>query len=559
MAFPQLNRFSTHIPGDPGDAFLIFTLLRWGASTSTSLFSGFWQGPMYASGENVMAYTDTFLPLTIPFRALEEITGSPVLAFNILYIVSWVLCLECTYRLLVRMTSCRSAAIVGSIAFTFSTIRLTQTGHFQLMFAFLIPLVLLALFRLFDRPTIAAGLGLGIAMSSQFLIAAYYGLILIISVSAISAVALIRRRHDPMVRRLVVALGAGAVVLLVLAGPVMLQHNDVQTSTNERKDYPAAFALTLGDLRTAALLTEHLDGISALENDNPNRTAENYAYVGFFVALGVPATLVAAAFSRRARLRLLRRRRELIAVVAVGLFACAIAVGRGPILGVRMPFYDLAADVIPGVKSMLAIVRLFVFGQLALVVVAATGFVALLDMVGSRLLRVGLCAVLSGLIMFESEQLISLARVPTVQPTSVYAALETLPDEGVVAELPLAWRGLGSTYAYTEATRMVLASGDSLRSVNGYSGFAPFGYDVVVEALNQFPAPTALQTIQDLNVRYVVIHTAPLATVSDDVNASGYAFVTAEQLATILSQIPDGLVAERIDADDGVILVIADP
>ena len=47
------------------------------------MFSGFWQGPMYASGNDVMAYTDTFLPLAIPFRLVNAVSGSPVVAFNV--------------------------------------------------------------------------------------------------------------------------------------------------------------------------------------------------------------------------------------------------------------------------------------------------------------------------------------------------------------------------------------------------------------------------------------------------------------------------------------------
>ncbi|MUH52081.1 MAG: hypothetical protein F2789_12815, partial [Actinobacteria bacterium] len=442
MAFPEIKRFSTHVPGNPGDAFLVLALVRWGAQRSSSLYSGFWQGPMFSSGHNVMAYTETFLPLTVPFRLINAVTGSPIVAFNVLYIASWVLCLECTYLLLARLTSCRSASLVGSLAFTFSTIRLAQTGHYQLMFAIGIPLGLLLLFRLFDRPSIGRAIALSAVLAGQFLTTAYYGLILTVSVAVIAAVMTIRRRRDPTIRTIITSLSAGFVALLILVGPVALRYSQVQATSHTRDAYPAEFALRLGDLRTAAPLSKHLDGISFLTNDSSSRSGESFAYIGFFSALMVAASLIGLIASRRVRTTFAERRAELVAVVGVGAISFAIAVGRGPILGIRMPFYDIARAVIPGVRSMLAIVRLFVFTQLALVAVATTGLVAFLRWNGSRALRLTFCAALAGIILFESAQGIPITRVPEVRPDSVYATLAKLPNDGVVAELPLAPRGL---------------------------------------------------------------------------------------------------------------------
>lgn len=561
MAFPEIKRFSTHVPGNPGDAFLILALLRWGSARSTSFYSGFWQGPMFSSGHNVMAYTDTFLPLTLPFRAIDAVTGSPVVAFNVLYIMAWVLCLECTYLLLVRLTACRSVSIVGSLAFTFSTIRLTQTGHYQLMFAFFIPLALLLVFRLFDRPSIARGLVLAAVLAAQFLTTAYYGLILIVSISVIAFVLTIQRRHGPALRQIVTSLAAGFVMLVVLVGPTAVRYSEVQSTTNTRGAYPAGFALRLGDLRTAPPLSKHLGGIALLDNNSSSRSAENFAYIGIFAAVMIVASALGLVASQRVRSVFAERRTELSALAGMGIFAFAVAIGRGPILGLKMPFYDLAKAVIPGIRSMLAIVRLFVFTQLALVGAAAMGLAAFLQWRGSRTARLVFCAALSCLILFESAQFVPIVRVPTVAHDSVYAQLTDLPNDGVVAELPMAPLELGPTFAYLEATRMVLASGDSLRTVNGYSGFAPPGYEAIVDSLNTFPSAASLQTLRDLGAKYVVIHTTPMDTGLDEVtttvNESGYAYVSPDKLAATLAALPPNAIKQRTDAADGVILILA--
>ncbi|HUF98858.1 MAG TPA: hypothetical protein VMM60_12085, partial [Ilumatobacter sp.] len=66
LAFPRLDRLHTSIVGDPGDAYLILSLLEWGGDRSVDLFQGFWSGPMFASGDNAMAYSDSLLPLAFP-------------------------------------------------------------------------------------------------------------------------------------------------------------------------------------------------------------------------------------------------------------------------------------------------------------------------------------------------------------------------------------------------------------------------------------------------------------------------------------------------------------
>lgn len=559
IAFVRPGKFATHIPGNPGDAFLIFALLRWGGDHVTSLYSGYWQGPMFSSGHDPMAYTDTFLPLTLPFRAVEAVTDSPIVAMNVLYIVGWILCAECTYHLLVRLTACRSASVVGALAFTFSTIRMAQTGHFQLVYAFGIPLGLLVLFRLVEEPTLRRGALLGLVLSVQFLTTAYYGLILVVSVVGIGLVALWRASDRSKRIRMLWALSMGAVVVLVLSGPVALRYSSVQSSTETRGAYPAGFALRLGDLRTAAPLSTHLAQNSLLKNDSASRSGENFAFIGIFVAVFVLAFLVVVVGSRGMRARVLSRRCELIATMAVGAFAFAIAVGRGPILGVSMPFYDMVRAVVPGLKSMLAIVRLFVFTQLALVVVATLSLTWFLAHVSARSVRIAICVILSAFVVWESTAGVPLVRVPRVLDHSVYDTLRNL-DEGIVVELPMAPRGAGVAYAYLEATRMVLASGDDQRTVNGYSGFAPPDYDRVVDTLNTFPSVESVELLRQLNVDYVMVHTKPVDTglspVSDMVNDSGYAFVTASQLDRINESLPSAAVRERIDANDGVVLVL---
>ena len=79
--------------------------------------------------------------------------------------------------------------------------------------------------------------------------------------------------------------------------------------------------------------------------------------------------------------------------------------------------------------------------------------------------------------------------------------------EGVVAELPIRGVADGTAWAYLESPRQLVSLGDANDRVNGYSGYAPEGFDTVVQTLNAFPSRESLRELDRLGVRYVVLRT----------------------------------------------------
>jgi hypothetical protein len=128
--------------------------------------------------------------------------------------------------------------------------------------------------------------------------------------------------------------------------------------------------------------------------------------------------------------------------------------------------------------------------------------------------------------------------------------------------LPIPGHDLGIVQAFLESTRMVLATDDDLRSINGYSGRTPLNYDAEAPVLNMFPSSESLALAAELGIDYVVLHTAPIDTgmsgVSDAVNASGFAYFDPLEAERRVATVPNGRIAERIDADGGIILELAD-
>ena len=297
-----------------------------------------------------------------------------------------------------------------------------------------------------------------------------------------------------------------------------------------------------------------------LDADSALRSSENFAYVGIFVVALVPLFLVLLAIRRRNELFADRQQAvALSAVASVGLLATSIAVGHGPVLGVHMPFYEIAHALIPGVDSMVAIVRLFVFMQLALVLAATVALGWLLRLVPDRRLRVCLAGLVLVAVVAESRLDLDHVEVPGVADGSVYSIIREL-DGGKAVELPIAPLA-DPGRPYLESTRMLLGAQDSLQIVNGHSGHWPVGYEPTIEDLNRFPEPEALGTLRRIGVRYVVLHGAPIDTGMDSitavVNAGGYAYFEPAELEAIMSSLPPGAVRRTIVADDGIVLELA--
>jgi hypothetical protein len=561
LAFPHVSKLRSHVVGNPGDAYLVVALLRWGGHHVPDLYRGFWEGPMFATERHVMAYSETFLPLSPFAYVIDQTTGSPVIAMNVLLIASFVACAECTYLLLVRITASRPAAFVGSLAFTFSTVRMAQIDHFQLMFVALVPLAVLLLVRLIERPRVWIGILLGVTLAGQFLVSAYFGVVLVPVSIAGGALFVVLDRQSPLLRMRLAALGATVGTTLVLLLPIAYQYRRAEEETGGRDWYPWFLVFKPRDLLAVYPGTDHLSGVHIMQAGPTTAQSGNYAYVGWFVLLLVPVLVALYASSAVVRARVARSRRELTVLGLLALFGLGIAYGRQRLFGVEVPVYAVARAIVPGVRSMLAIGRLTAFLQLALVALATLGFATLLRATGRRVFRVAVAGVAAALVVYESAIHVPMTRVPTATSDSVYGVLRHLDDDGIVAELPIVPPSEPLIHAFSEPTRLLLGSGDRHRSINGYSGATPLTYGATVERLNEFPSVVSIEALRAADVRYVVLHTAPIDTgdpgLNQTLNATPWLYYSADQIAEILDGVPPGLVAAMYNAADGIVLELS--
>lgn len=209
MHHPILTNFSIgYFGGTRGDTGIYLWLLENNASRFFSLPSqGFDIGLFYPYGK-ALAYTDNFLLPSLLGKLILS-AGFPLnIAFNSQYIVAIVLNGYSTYLLARYITGNQLPALFAGISFQFCSFLSSHIGHPQLLFAFFLPLSLLALLRFFDHRTPLSATAIGAAVVGAFLCSVYYAIfaVLLLTLTAVGLAALRQEKSVvPALSRLLLA------------------------------------------------------------------------------------------------------------------------------------------------------------------------------------------------------------------------------------------------------------------------------------------------------------------------------------------------------------------
>jgi hypothetical protein len=559
LTFPNLGKFGTHIGGDSGDSILNLRLMRWDQIALPHGWHGLWSPPVFYPTRNTFAYSDTLLSVALVHWPLRTIFGD-VVAFNLISVAAWVLSSWCTYRLARRFVSWWGAAFVAAFAYTYAAVRLIHQQHFQLVVGgAVVPLVLLCLLRLLDRPSPRRGIAVGLSFAFVTLTASYFGAMLgvIILVVALGwLLTLPKGKRKPTVIALLTAAG----VIAVLVGPVGIQYVKLQQHSEFRRGFEPASAAHLDDFLSAGsnnYLLEHVPVI-APRSKVTSRGIENRLFPGFVASIfGIAgAVLVARQF----------RRRRMLALIGIAGVACLVlAFGDWFRVGghrIFLPFV-VFRHLVPGFSGIRAVSRFTVGFQLALALFAAVGLDALLRRVRSTRTRTVVAVGLAAFVCLESAIGLVFVKVPTTKDDGgVAQALESRP-KGVAVELPIKQLKDGSLWAYAESSRQLLALQDHDPRVNGgYSGFQPPGFPEKATTLNHFPAPDALAQAHQLGVRYVVLRTSLVGPLTPSVltkpvskdGAGRYTDATAQRM---IAALPPGAATEVAKLPGGYLVTLA--
>lgn len=422
------------------------------------------------------AFSDPMLGLGLPAAPLEWALGDPLVAMNVVLLLSLALSGYGAYRLGREITGSEAAGAVSGSVFLFNSFRFTQLSHLPLQAAGFIPLLYLSLRRYLDtaRPRFAAGVGVFLWLTCAS--CAYYGMFTWVLLAAAVPYELWRTKALYDGRRLLglgLALGLSAASYLPLALPFMRLHSDfglhrplarLERASARPGDY----------LRSSG----HVDRALGLRSPSAERTLFPG---GLALLLGLVGIL-----------RLDR---------ATGLYPLVGGLAVWISLGPRFGLYRLLHAFVPGLSGIRVPPRIGIYVVLAVAVLAGAGAAVVLGRLRATRSRTALAALLVALPLAESFAG-PVGYVPAPKIPSVYTWVAKLPRPTPVIEMPLPpVRGQAANAVY-----LYWSTSHFQPLANGYGAVVPPVYSEVVEAMKGFPSAPDRRFLTERGFRYAILH-----------------------------------------------------
>jgi hypothetical protein len=132
------------IANDPGDPLLTAAILKWNA-THVPLTDAWYQFPIFYPTRDTLTFSEHLLGLSVIASPIYWITRDLVVTYNIVLLLTFPLCGIAMYALVFRLTGSALGAFVAGLAFAFAPYRISQLPHIQMLATFWAPLALFGL------------------------------------------------------------------------------------------------------------------------------------------------------------------------------------------------------------------------------------------------------------------------------------------------------------------------------------------------------------------------------------------------------------------------------
>ena len=228
--WPLALGFGRDVAWDLGDSLLNMWILAWDSEQIRAILSGdvsrigmFFDANIFYPAPLTLAYSEHLIAQAIQIFPVYLVTGNPILAYNLLFLSTFVLSGLGTYLLVRELTGNAPAAFVAGLLFAFAPYRIPQSSHLQVLSSQWMPFALYGLRRYFDTRRPRALAGASLALVTQGLSSGYY-LLYFTPFAAAYAVWEMWRRGVLRSRRIWVQLSCAAAVVVIATTPFVLPY-----------------------------------------------------------------------------------------------------------------------------------------------------------------------------------------------------------------------------------------------------------------------------------------------------------------------------------------------
>ena len=479
LTYPQAVQLSSHV-GFHYDALFSIWRLTWIAHQLLVDPMHLFDANIFYPALNTLAFSDAVLLPSLVAAPAIWAGAPPVVIYNLLVLLSFVTAGVAMYFFVRSINLPKVAAAFAGAAFAFNAYRFAHFPQLELLWTCWIPLALWSFHRATATRRARDGALLGLFVACQALSCLYYAVFPVtrlIVLSCVSALQLSWRELRDMWKPAV----AAAIVSILLVAPYAIPYTKGARAFGERtieevRNWSPPLASYMGAPESNWWYDKPREGLDPVEK-------------ALFPGLVIVVLAVVGVISRP--------RKYAVPYAILGVVAFDLS------LGVNGMTYRYLFDTVWLYRGLRVPGRMFVMVSAGLSVLAAIGLTRV-----ATWPRWGPRAALALLVFSVVEAVsIPLPTEPIPPPASKVDLWLAQQPRVPIAEWP--WPrsdALGFTRAPIYMYR-------SIRHwqplVNGYSGNYTEGYIVFLDATRDFPARAAVRHMQDMGVRYVILHSQP--------------------------------------------------
>ena len=483
-----------------GDPRLVIWILGWNNHVILDGVPSLFDANMFHPEQNALALTEHLFGISLFTLPIYAVSRNPVLAYNIVWLLSFFLSALSIHLLVWRILRDHAAALVAGLVYAFCFFKMHQGhAHLQIVWSFWIPLSLVLIDRWFARPTWGR-MGALVACVLLQALASWYLAVMVIVADALWLAWLILERYVTTGRfggigspfAALAHLATALVVGAVLLWPFVARYGELGGGN------PTEATLGSADLAAYLVPPENTWAGQALQKLGSTAPrwiwGERTLYVGYVTLALAGIGLVCALRERVAAFGLVRFS------VALALVSFALSLGPAdPQSWGWTPFGVFAR--LPGMTLFRVPARFALLLMLAISVLAGIGAWDLRRRLG---VRARLATLLVLPILLSESFVVDFpgGRPQSLPIPTVYRYLASLPP-GAVVSLP---DFLQTAEWYREADYLYFSTAHWKPIVNGYARVTPAGFPHRIRQIETFPSPEAADLLRSLDVSYVVVH-----------------------------------------------------
>ena len=475
MTWP-LGRVTHAVVPASDDAYFSIWRLAWVAHQLPDDPARLFDANIFHPSTNTLALSDAMLLPGVLGLPLFEAGINPAIIHNQLMLAAIVLSMVCAFALARRLTRSDPAAWLAAIIFGLAPYRMAHISHLELQWTMWMPLAMLLLHRLIERPTPWRGLLFGAALAAQALSSIYYGVFLACYLG-VALIALLP--FEKSKGRIAYAAAVAVVPLLLVALLYGPPYSRTRDQVGERRpEEVTAYSAVPGDY----LRVPQENVLRGTRNAGPAPDERSLFPGTIAILLAIVAFIPPVS-------------RLSFTYLGLAIVSADLSFGANGLL------FPILQDTVSVTASLRAPARFGVLVLLSLSVLAAVGAARLFQRWPKAAPSISVLLTLLCLGEYWSSPIG--VRELDLRPSEVHAWLAAQAPGTAIVELPVP---TASSLWMHEPAYAVQSITHWQPIVNGYSAFPPASYIKLITELRKFPDRDAIAALRAAKVSYILIN-----------------------------------------------------